>query len=137
MKYVVDVHGLHDTNTIMTPGGHQSQVDQKYKHLHRNIFSLLYYLTTPLLQGGNALPGQFGNLRPSGLVRCPGQGSANQRKLAHDLAAKAGDVVSYHGDASLLAKIAALCKPYGVYAIEAAKWGWQSVPAKSVLPGIW
>ena len=73
----------------------------------------------------------------NGLVRCPGQGSAEQRKLAHDLAAKAGDVVSYHDDASLLAKTAALCKSYGVYAAEAVKRGWQSVPAKSVLSGMW
>ena len=58
----------------------------------------------------------------NGLVRCPGQGSAQQRKLAHDLAAKAGDVVSYHDDASLLARlIVLLCKSYGVYASEAVQ----------------
>ena len=73
----------------------------------------------------------------NGLVRCPGQGSAEQRKLAHDLAAKAGDVVSYHDDASLLARISALCKAYGAYATAAAGRNWQCVPKKSMLSGMW
>ena len=60
-----------------------------------------------------------------------------ERGWRHDLAAAAGDVVSYHDDASLLARLIVLCKSYGVYALEAVKRGWQSVPAKSVLSGMW
>ena len=73
----------------------------------------------------------------NGCERFQASGTAEEKRAAYELAAKMGDVVSYHDDASLLARLTALCKAYGAYAKAAGGRNWQCVPKKSMLSGMW